>query len=369
MTFEEFKEYIGSVKDNPKFIEIYNFTQMGNLKSSKDFYESLNYYLSLSCAKNSGNGFEPDYEYFVKFVRLYLSGESQELIFNEEGFIELSKNLHIVKPLRFCGGGRFTDNNFMTTNGKKYISKYPTNYFASYVRNKNCLYAPVIASYVAKVFDVEAADISLGISRRDGSRRIISKNFLKPSEQLVTYGQCLKVSEQLALLEETLRLRRFDKSEIEKVKLDFIKQEFVTKLIGLRDQSEQNCPLALLVDEQGKRHIRIAPLFDLDFSFHIAEEANLLLMRTCDNGKTDVASFIEQYKNYPGFIEWVVEKISCFDTKKFFQNMAKETKIKDFEDFEIDEEMKKYIIFLDNNIQLARNAIDRTFKEERDGLE
>lgn len=369
MEFEEFKKYIDTVKDTEKFKKIAEFTHMTTMKSNLDIYENIKYYLGMYHARHDCKEFfQPDYDHLINFLEHYLNDKPTEKVLNKRGFIDLPQTLHLVKPRMFCGSsGNFLDNQTMLTDGSVYISKLPLNYRGnSGIRNSDCIYSAVIASYIAKNLQIEAAENTL--ANAYNGHRIFSKNFLKPNEEMVTYAEEtdeVKISELLNTLEEYLKSRRCSEREIEEAKFQFIKQEFMAKMIGLKDQSAQNSPLVVSVDEDGNRHVRMAPMFDFDYSFHIAEkEAPYMLTRKCDNGKIDIASFIEQYKDYPGFEEFVRSSLQKLDMMKVFKNIYEETGIKDFENCEKDEDIMKFADFVNRNIQLARETITKVYESE-----
>ena len=165
-------------------------------------------------------------------------------------------------------------------------------------------------------------------------------------------------------MDEALRIRRFPENDIEKAEFEFIKQEFVSKLIGLKDQKADNSPLIVSTDEDGHRHVRMSPMFDLDYSFHIAKDMNMLV-RKCDNGHTDIGSLIKQYIDYPGFKEFAQKSIDILDMKEIFRHVYEDTGIKAFEEYSNDDEMKKFVEFVDGNIQMAKETFSKLLQSER----
>ena len=182
MEFEDFKKYIDEVKDTEKFKKLDKFNHM--TQRNDDMYKSIEYYLAMHHPRRDCKEyFQPNFEHFIKFLEEYMSGEYTEKTITKRGLIDLNTTLHMIKPRMFCGGsGNFLDNQIMFTDGSVYISKLPLNYRAgdSGVTNKNCEYCAVIASYIAKSLQIEAAENT--IARAHNGDRIFSKNFLKPNE-------------------------------------------------------------------------------------------------------------------------------------------------------------------------------------------
>ena len=355
MGFEEVKQYVDAVKHSDKFKDVLAFTRLEDLKPGEDLYENIRYYLSIFHARRDcREWFQPDFDHFIRFLEHYLKDSPAEDVLDEAGYIDLTKTPHLLKQLRFVGNaGNFTDHHIMLTDGSKYVSKMPLIQRGnSGVRNHYCRYSALIASHVARSIGVEAAEIRIALAHN--GLKIMSKNFLKDGEELITYLESadeVKISEQFNELEQALRLRKFAEEEIEVAKLEFLKQEFVAKMIGLRDQSPDNSPIIVGVDKSGNRYARLAPMFDFDYSFHIGEERPTLVARKCDNGQEDIASFIAQYKNYPGFEEFVKVSVQSINMSEIFRRIYQESGIKSFENYEDDEQMKKFIEYVNNNLR------------------
>lgn len=368
MELSEVKEYIDTIKDSDRFKKLDEFTRMTRIKSDKDMYENIEHYVSIyHQIPNTTKFFQPDYQYFVNFLHQYMNNEPVKMAMRDDGFVDLSKTLYLVQPGIFSkNSGEFLDHYMIMTDGSIFISKLPLNYRGrSNVINPYCLYCPFIASYIAKTLGVECAEITLAKKDR-GYGRILSKNFLKDNEEIVTYTENEEyISENLNKIEEALRYREFDKAEIEKVKFDYIKQEFISKLIGLKDQKADNSSLIVSEDEDGNKHVKMAPMFDLDYSFHIAKDIDLLV-RKCDNGKEDIGSLIEQYKDYPGFKEFAKKSIETLDMKKIFKQMYENTGIKNFGMYDNNEQMKEFFEFVNKNIQIAKESLDKLMENERE---
>ncbi len=367
MELSELKEYIDTIKDSGRFKKLDEFTKMTKMDTNRDMYENIEYYVKIYHSKHTNKRlFEPDYEYFVKFLKSYMDNEPASLLRREDGYLDLENSLYLKQPGLFSENkGNFLDHYMIMTDGSIYISKLPLHYRGnSGITNPYCLYGPLIASYIAKNLDIECADINLAKSHN--GYKILSKNFLKENEEIITYTEnMMLISEYLDKIDEALKLRKFSEVEIKKVKFDFIKQEFLAKLIGLKDQTADNSPLIISVDEYENKHIRMAPMFDLDFSFHIAKDIGLLI-RQCDNGNTDIGSLIEQYKDYPGFKQFAKRSIEALDMEKIFKQIYDETGIKKFGEYMNDEQMKEFIGFVNRNIQIAKETFDKVYESERE---
>jgi len=361
MEFETVKRYIEKVKNREKFKEIEEFTHMTTLDENKDMYANIEYYVSMFMPRHDCKEFfQPDYELFMSFLTNYLNNQPPKLVYDEKGRIDLTKTLHIVRPAKFCGRGSFIANNIMLTDGTIYFCKIPINQASkTRIREKNIIYVPIIAAQIAKKIGVEAADITIGTAK-NGVPRLLSKNFLNTNQELIVYTEDtaeILISEQLRELEKALKLRKFPESEIERTKLEFLKQEFVAKLIDLRDQTAENSPIIVETDEKGQKHVKMAPMYDLDFSLGTSN----ILARKCDNGKEDIASLIEQYKDYPGFREFAEKSIQTLDISQLFDDIYRSTGLVEFKDLKNNPDMMKFIDFVNQNIRKS----ERNYKKNK----
>lgn len=373
MTEEQFKSYIDTIKDHPKFKKLDKFIKMTKLLEDKDIYENIIYYVNLQCYKTDENGLRriPDYEYFKRFMDEYLKDEKEEVLrFDKEGNLDLGKTLFLKQPLRLAGSsGNFFDGWLVMTDDSKYISKLPLGYRGnSGIGKGNSRYIPIISSYIAKQLNIDTAEYRFA-KLGNGQTRIISPSFLNENEEIITYSQQNSenpmIARELDILTENLTLRKFSEEEIEKAKFEFLKQEFLAKIIDLKDQKPENSPLILSVDRNGERHIRLAPMTDYDYSFNIAPMNSMLPQRRCNNGKKDISSLIEQYKDYPGFKEFVEEAIDSFNMRKVYAKIYEDTGIPEFKDYENDERMVRFIEFAENNMKEAKETFDKLYRDER----
>ncbi len=368
MEFSEVKKYIDTIKDSEKFKKLDDFTRMTRIKANKNMYENIEHYVSVyHPIRNIKEFFKPDYDYFMKFLQQYMGNKPAKIPVQEDGYVDLANTLYLVQPAMFSGNaGNFLDNYIMMTDGNIYISKLPLHYKGnSGVTNRYCLYTPLIASYIAKTLGVKCADISLAKSHN--GYRIISKNFLNENEEIVTYMRNSEfISKYLKNMNEALKLRKFDEGEIEKAKFEFLKQEFIAKLIGLKDQTADNSPLIISTDEDEHKHVRMAPMFDLDYSFQIAKDFDYMIVRACDNGETDIGSLIEQYIDYPGFKEFVQSSIENLDIKKIFKQIYEDTGIEEFGRYVDYRPMTIFAEFVNKNIEIAKQTLSKLIENERD---
>ena len=270
----------------------------------------------------------------MKHIKTKKSG----IIYDQEGYIDLSKSLYLMCLKQFPGcsqdNGKFIEGYYLFSDGTKYISKILLDDASEFsdVNDENCRYNPIIATGIAKELGIDTSENTLA-RKVSGSVRIFSKYFLKSNEELITFyehNSHQRISDVFKELETALLLRKFPRDQIEKTKFDFLKQEFLAKLIGLCDQTEDNTTLIISVDDEGKKSVRLAPMYDYDFSFNTVRGVGFRKRHT-DDGKTDIASLVKQYKDYPGFLDFVKKSVNTLDMDRVYENIYKDTGIKIFE--------------------------------------
>lgn len=388
MTDEEFKQYLESIADTREFQEIYDFLKISKQKGETVFEKMYNY-LRIQHSRTDVKQYGiPDYTHFCKFFEAYKKKENI-IYHNEEGYIDLSKTLHMRQPVLYATGkGEFTDSYCLFTDGSIYISKLPLHYAPnkSGIFDSSCKYSPIIATEIAKTLGIETSENVLG--RKPNKHEVIlSKYFLEQNEELINFYEdpeepdefvvqdkkeekqnpYEKISNVFMELEKNLKLRHYPKDQIEKVKFDFLKQEFLAKLIDLKDQKADNTGIITSI-VGGKRSVRIAPMFDYDFSFKAAEDSSLR-SRKADNGKADITSLIEQYKDYPGFLEFVKKSVNSLDMENIYESIYIKHGLKFFQNYKENSVLKnKFTSIVNTNLDMARATL-HALENERKGEE
>ena len=368
MTEEEFNEYFNSIAETKEFHELSEFLKIDK-HQGKTFLDKFKKYLSIQHARRDTREFGvPNYDHFYNFFEAYRKKEFS-VVQDEKGLVDLSKTLNMRQPVLYASNkGIFTDSYCIFSDGSIYISKIPLHYLKgkSDVSDPNCIYNPIIATGIAKELGIDTSENVLG-RKENGEIRILSKNFLRPEEELITffeYQEHQKISEVLSSLETNLTLRKYPKEQIEKIKFDYLKQEFLAKVIGLTDQKEDNTTLIISTDENGRKTVRMAPMYDYDFSFHIAEDLGFRILES-DNGRTDLVSFIEQYRDYPGFLDFVKKSVNTLDMEKVYKNIYNETGLKFFENSTENPVLKDgYTKFVNSNLYMAKLILKEFEREE-----
>lgn len=237
--------------------------------------------------------------------------------------------------------------------------------FSDYTRNLNSKsiqnneYHILLVPEIAKQIGLDCAEYYL--AKLDGCAGFsLSPNFLKNGEELVSGHSIVgrsasQMSHLLSSLEVYLSNRHIDSKTIENIKLDFIKQSFFNRFI--ENQDEKNSNWGIIVN--GKS-VRIAPIFDIDFScdiYNIKKECRFI---SYDDDNNDITSFVAAYRNYPGFIDFVKNVLDNFNIDKDFDAVKSKHNIEI--PIDIKENFKTYF---DSNIYELQEIYNLCLKEQR----
>ena len=178
MTEEEFREYIDNIKDTEAFRKLQDFINF----SGNNLYVSVTNYLNRYFKRTKGySPFAPDYDYFHTFFELFRT-KQKVVKRNNAGEIDLQKTPYLKQIPVFLSKkrGHFTDDYIILTDGSVFITKYPI--CDGFLKWK---YNPIIATGIANYLGVSTSENFLAV--KDGEYRILSKCFLNPGEELITF--------------------------------------------------------------------------------------------------------------------------------------------------------------------------------------
>lgn len=274
---------------------------------------------------------QEDVDNFFDLLSYYETKTYREPIRNKDGVIEIKKSgfnsgnafyTRHVKPLIRCNAkGTFLDGILVTTDGKEYIKKLTMDSegrLNGFTYREQARYNGTIAHEVFEFFGEKSANYLPAIYIAP-AYYVLSENFLDQNQELINLSdffqdkQEYNHSEILRLLEDNIRIRyknnigeeEYNKL-INKLKMQYIRQAFLKKVIGLGDEKLENIGIVLTTngDEMKVPDIDISPAFDLDMSFDLAEERKMRRIPT-KNGQTDIKSFIEEFSHFDGFKEFM----------------------------------------------------------------
>lgn len=192
-------------------------------------------------------------------------------------------------------------------------------------------YNNILVPAIMTQFEIEHAEYFLGIEK--GKRCIISPSFLKPDETLILGDEVLGdefllttksacINERLNKMREYLEQKGEDDEFIRKQQLEHLKQLFAEKFIEMIDFHEGNWGI---IKNTKKKQYRTAPFMDYDNSCEKvgSDEDNYVADR-----KTSLKDFIEYYRDFPGFYEFVKKAYNNFNLRQAFQDSYNRTHCK-----------------------------------------
>lgn len=142
---------------------------------------------------------------------------------------------------------------------------------------------------------------------------LLTHSFLKDDEELIHIADICEDNE-IPIIEKSIEqffmLRYFNESQIDQLKLDFIKQSFLNKLFDNKDANGKNMGIIY----KGK-NARMSPMFDFDFCMGNTRVKGCNIEKTV-NGKKDLLSFIDFYKENQSFMQWIQNYILPLEIKK-----------------------------------------------------
>lgn len=363
-------QYFEAVKNTEEFIKFNRFTCLLKDMKNKPFEQFKTNLIELLKVYLPGYSEEQINAYFVLFFENYRKKTKPNISLSEDGFVDLEKTLFFPCS-ELCGNkGHFSQGWLILPDGKLYLCKYPLDADPDMdIKDKTCIYIPTMATGIAKALNVTVSE-NIIAKHTYGGLRILSENFVdrEKGETLTTFYYSNmsyasnSISGVLAILEEELSVRNYPSEQIADAKLEFLKQEFVAKLIGLKDQKSENTGIIISEDENGNKNVRLAPMFDLDISFDISD--SLLCVRRADNGRGFIGDLIKQYKDDQKFMEFVRASLDTLDMEAVFQNIYESTGIKFFKEEKSKPKLKRYSDYVEENVMLARKALEEIDNEK-----
>lgn len=241
-----------------------------------------------------------------------------ELIIGEQ------KEHCLIKNKNF--DGMFENNNEIKANNK-----------AEEVAFYNNIVIPYIAS---EIFALESIEYLLCNDESNYNRKyILTFDAKREGEQLIewkeffsdkSFGEMIRVKntiERIEAMKKFLIDKDFDENIIKKLEDQCIMQFIFKKFIDYKDDSLINMSLGF---NEIKKEARIFPIYDVDFSSGITNSIYVYgegdNATEADNGKTDLKSVIEQFKDRKGLKEYLKLIIDRFDMEKVFEKSKERTR-------------------------------------------
>lgn len=162
-------------------------------------------------------------------------------------------------------------------------------------------------------------------AKREGEKLIEWKEFFhgKSFDEML---QIKNINERIEVMKTFARDKGFDEKTIKKLEDQCIIQFIFKKFIDYKDDSLVNMSFAY---NETKKEARVFPVYDLNFASGITNSAYVYAgdnETEADNGKTDLKSVIEQYKDRKGIKEYLKLIIERFDMEKVFEKSKEKTR-------------------------------------------
>lgn len=255
-----------------------------------------------------------------------------ELVLDENGYWKLDEIPYKKIKGEIKQKDASSDIDCIEINGKLFYKKkvkeetYGTNELEDLQWYNNILIPAILAQ-----FEIEHAEYFLGIEK--GKRYIISPSFLKPNETLILgdeildeefllSGESCCINERLNKIGDYLKQKGENDEFIKKQQLEHLKQVFAEKFIEMIDFHEGNWGI---IESTQKKQCGMAPFMDYDNSCEKIENDN-------DNyvadRKSSLKDFIEYYREFPGFYEFVKKAYNNFNLRQAFQDSYNRTHCK-----------------------------------------
>lgn len=193
---------------------------------------------------------------------------------------------------------------------------------------------------------------------------LVTPCFLSEGEELihlddVAYENEREITKVEKNIVEYLTLRHFKKDQIENVRREYVKQAFVSKFF--RNCDENNGNVGIIVNKD--RNVRLAPMFDFDYYCGIERTCHTNVEKTV-NGKIDIQSFLEYYKTFDWFMDWLNNSFLTidFDSLDFYQGNKNKLELSE----EIIQEYKSFFESRKARVQTYLDSIDKKKKTESD---
>ena len=390
----------------PCFKELNDLVSICDLSSGEEsVLQNIKDYIWNYLAYNHEEEFASATKKFLQFMESYISREEPCFKSKSQGdtfdmtqdLLEISNGYHIslafmkqnLSKRAYTTNGMYSFGSFVGTDHNEYLAKRSMNLKVLPIdpdNRKEVDYNSIIAQCFFEYFREPVAEYYLLSDRNNPFRVILSKNFMKENQELVHFSDLYsfsdstdlmdKYSARIALIESNIEMRYkniigIEKTQkiIDKLKLQYCKQEFMKLVIGPMDCNLGNTALLFTHKEgQSLPDIDISPAYDLDLSFNTAKNLSLKgymsLMETSDGKPATISSFIKEFKYLQGFREFLegfYKKIENRATVNEIVGMAYgKTNFGYFS-----ENAERYIDFMNDRFKQVREACKENIFERR----
>lgn len=321
--------------------------------------ENVQDYVWMFLSEINGDNYIKGFYHLISFIDSYdystniipdftLPSENGEVMANSNDLLVICNGYHIYHDLRYLKGanviGLYVSELYLGKNHRIYISKksmLSRDFQASENIREEVDYNSIMAENVFEYFGLPCAKYYLMKDKSGAFNSILTESFLKKNQELIHLSEFFKPEKfddthmtRLSIIIDNLSLRYKNKMDsdvfekmIEKVQLDFCKQSLFKLLIGPMDSNFGNTAVILTHhNHSGIPDVDIAPAYDLDLSFLVAEDMvnrnEMGLIMDNNHNPSTIESIIEEFKDIPGFKEFLQEVIKKLSSGKVIDEIV-----------------------------------------------
>ena len=405
---KEDEELLRTYIKEPWFIELNDLVSICDLSGNEEsILQNIKDYIWNVLAKNRDDEFANATKNFLKFLESYTNkkepcfkGKSDGSTFDTtQDLLEVSSGYHIsidvmkqnLKKRAYATNGLYSFASFIGTDHTEYLAKRSMESKGLPVYDdsrKQVDFNPIMAQCTFEYFDEPVAGYFLVHEKSHPFRVILSKNFLETNQELVHFKDLYSSNSyvvddkmdtyvgRIQMMESNIKMRYKNllspekmQELLDKLKLQYCKQEFMKLVIGPMDCNLGNTALILTNnDDKEVPEINLSPAYDLDLSFNLAQimssKGSMSVMETSDGKVANINSFIKEFKDVSGFEEFLSE---------FYRKIENINASREIVDDAIDrtnftffiENSEQYIGFLNERFEQVRKAYRETFIDEK----
>ena len=343
---EEFsKEQIDRIKkiiQTDDFQIINSITHICDLNQAEDsIIKNIKDYIWIYLTNRNSSDFSVKVDEFISFIENYHTikkpnftnpSSDGNIHFLKDDYLMICNGHHIYNDFRFLKNmttnGLYMGESYLGTDHKIYLSKRSMRSKSLGVSSetaKEVDYNSLLAESIFNYFSQPVAHYYLLKTNYNIFNSIFTTNFLNDNQELVHLADLFTEenddyldthTNRFNIIREGLR-RRYKKNMsdndfqrlIDKLQLQFCIQSFMKLLIGPMDDNLGNTAIILTHNGTNVPSIDLAPAYDLDISFNVANELasrnSMHQIMDFNGNPSTIMSLIKEFKDVPGFKEFL----------------------------------------------------------------
>ncbi len=260
----------------------------------------------------------------------------KEIILTDEGYWNLDKIPYKNIEEQIAQKDSYSKIQCIKIDERKFYKKYFDGNIEDF-DEKIEWYNSILLAYILKQINLNHARYFLAVEK--GKKFLVSPSFLKEGERLVLGDEILGedfwnskenigIDEKLEKMEEYLHNKGASAEEIQKVKLEHLKQIFAVKFLGAKNFHSGNWGI---IENEDREFVRVCPFMDYESACvkYENEEIDDDGWENCvQDGENGLDEFIKYYQNFPGFKKFIEEAYQNFNVYKALRDSYDETHCK-----------------------------------------